>query len=277
MQRIRFVAIRRTMHSHGERPVTDELFDIRGKVALVTGGTSGIGLMIARGLVRRGVKTYIVGRDLARSQAVATQLAASGICIGLAADLADAQGPQQLAVQLARREPLLNILLNNAGANETGTIDTLSIADWDNVMNVNLRAGFFLTQQLLPQLRAAATAHDPARIINVGSIGGLHIPNWDAFPYGASKAALHHLTRALTKRLGKDNIVVNAIAPGPFPSRLTDTESDAVKKSVQTYIPLRRPGESADIEGLVVFLASRAGAYVNGATIPLDGGYLAAL
>jgi len=132
-------------------------------------------------------------------------------------------------------------------------------------------------QQLLPQLRAAATQQDPARIISIGSIGGLHIPNWEAFPYGASKAALHHLTRALTKRLGRDHITANAIAPGPFPSRLTDTASAAVKKSVQIHIPLGRPGESEDIEGLVVFLASRAGAYVNGATIPLDGGYVAAL
>lgn len=257
--------------------MTDELFAIRGKVALVTGGTSGIGLMIARGLLRRGVKTYIVGRDLARNQAVAAELSAVGACIALAADLADPKGPQHLAAELARRESRLHILINNAGANESGLIDTVSSEDWDTVMNVNLRAGFFLIQQLLPQLRAAATAHDPARIINIGSIGGLHIPNWDAFPYGASKAALHHLTRALTKRLGKDNIVVNAIAPGPFPSRLTNTESEAVKKSVQTYIPLRRPGEPEDIEGLVVFLSSRAGAYVNGTTIPLDGGYIAAL
>lgn len=257
--------------------MTDELFSIRGKVALVTGGTSGIGLMIARGLVRRGVKTYIVGRDLPQTQALAGQLSAEGTCIGLAADLSDEQGPGKLAQELARHEPQLNILVNNAGASENGVIDTVSLEDWDKVMNVNLRAGFFLIQQLLPQLRAAASAHDPARIINIGSIGGLHIPNWDAFPYGASKAALHHLTRALTKRLGKDHIVVNAIAPGPFPSRLTDTDSEAVKKSVQTYIPLRRPGEPEDIEGLVVFLSSRAGAYVNGTTIPLDGGYIAAL
>jgi NAD(P)-dependent dehydrogenase (short-subunit alcohol dehydrogenase family) len=265
--------------------VTDELFTVQGKVALVTGGTSGIGLMIARGLVRRGVKTYIVGRRLAQAREVAGQLSTEGQhvgqhvgqCIGLAADLADAHAPRELAAELARLEPRLNILINNAGASETGTLDTVAMADWDAVMNVNLRAGFFLVQQLLPQLRAAATALDPGRIINIGSIGGLHIPNWDAFPYGASKAALHHLTRALTKRLGKDNIVVNAVAPGPFPSRLTNTESDAVKKSVQAYIPLRRPGEPEDIEGLVVFLASRAGAYVNGVTIPLDGGYIAAL
>ncbi len=253
--------------------MSDELFSVSGKVALVTGGTSGIGLMIARALVRRDVKTYIVGRRLAETQAVAAELS----CTGLVADLAGAQGPAQLATDFARHESRLHILINNAGATESGTLGAVAIEDWDAVMNVNLRGAFFLVQSLLPQLRAAASEDDPARIINIGSIGGLHIPNWDAFPYGASKAALHHMTRALTKRLGKDNIVVNAIAPGPFPSRVTDIGSEAVKKSVQTYVPLRRPGKPEDIEGLVVFLASRAGAYVNGSTIPLDGGYIAAL
>ena len=145
------------------------------------------------------------------------------------------------------------------------------------VMDVNLRAPFFLVQSLTPMLEAAASEEDPGRIINVGSIGGLHIPNWDAFPYGASKAAIHHLTRALTKRLGARQITVNAIAPGPFPSRLTDTSADTVKKSIASYVPLGRAGSPEDVEGLVVFLASRAGAYVNGSTIPLDGGYIAAL
>ena len=257
--------------------MTDELFAVRGKVVLVTGGTSGIGLMLARGLVRRGARTYITGRDLAHTQDVAAGLASEGECMGLAADLSLAHAPGQLAAEFAGREPRLHVLINNAGANEKGTIDTARTEDWDQVFNVNLRAGFFLVQQLLPQLRAAGTARDPARIINIGSIGGLHVPNWEAFPYGASKAAVHHLTRALAKRLGPEHIIANAIAPGPFPSRLTDTQSANVKKSVATYIPLGRPGEPEDIEGLVVFLASRAGAYVNGTTIPLDGGYLAAL
>jgi NAD(P)-dependent dehydrogenase (short-subunit alcohol dehydrogenase family) len=257
--------------------VIDDLFDISGKVALVTGGTSGIGLMIARGLVRRGVRTYITGRDMARSREVAAQLGTPAQCIGLSVDLAQPQEPARLAADLASREPLLHILVNNAGANEKGTIETAQVDEWDQVLNVNLRAGFFLVQHMLPQLRAAASARDPARIINIGSIGGLHIPAWEAFPYGASKAAVHHLTRALAKRLGRENIVTNAIAPGPFPSRLTDTESANVKKSVAAHIPLGRPGEPEDIEGLVVFLASRAGAYINGVTIPLDGGYIAAL
>jgi len=256
--------------------MTDELFAIRGKVALVTGGTSGIGLMIARGLLQRGVRTYITGRSRAVVQEVAADLSSDGQCLGLAADLATAEGPARLAEQLGH-EPQLHLLVNNAGANERGTLETLSVADWDSVLNVNLRAGFFLAQQLLPRMRLAASAADPARIINIGSIGGLHIPAWDAFPYGASKAALHHMTRALAKRLGKDHITVNAIAPGPFPSRLTDTSSAAISRSVESFVPLGRPGTPEDIQGLVVFLASRAGAYVNGATIPLDGGYIAAL
>ncbi|MCB5423798.1 SDR family oxidoreductase [Altererythrobacter sp. CC-YST694] len=257
---------------------TDPLFSLAGKTALVTGGTSGIGAMIARGLVGRGVKTYISGRDAIRAEAFAAELSAEGgTCIGLAADLGAEDGPASLATQLTAAEPHLDLLVNNAGANGPGSLAEMSVADWDMVMNVNVRAAFFLAQQLLPLLKAAATENDPARIINLGSIGGLHIPNWEAHAYNTSKAAIHHLTRSLCKALGPDRITVNAIAPGPFPSRLTDTDSDAVKKSVATYIPLGRPGSAQDVEGLVVFLASRAGAYVNGATIPLDGGYVAAL
>lgn len=256
----------------------DPLFTLAGKTALVTGGGSGIGAMIAAGLVRRGVKTYVTGRDGAAVAAFAEELTSQGgQCIGLAAELSDAVGPERLAAEFSEREPALHVLVNNAGANAAGGLADTTVADWDLVMNVNVRAAFFLTRELLPQLRSAAHEDDPARVINVGSIGGLHIPNWEAHPYNTSKAAIHHLTRSLCKTLGKDRITVNAIAPGPFPSRLTDTDSDAVKKSVANYVPLGRPGRAEDVEGAVVFLASRAGAYVNGATVPLDGGYIAAL
>ena len=256
----------------------DPLFSLAGKVALVTGGGTGIGAMIATGLVKRGVKTYVTGRDAAAIAAFAERLSGEGgQCIGLAAELSGEGGPAALAAQVAEREPALHILVNNAGANAAGGLADMTVADWDLVMNVNVRAAFFLARELLPRLKAAASEDDPARIINVGSIGGLHIPNWEAHAYNTSKAAIHHLTRSLCKTLGKDRITVNAIAPGPFPSRLTDTDSDAVKKSVATYIPLRRPGTPEDVEGAVVFLASRAGAYVNGTAIPLDGGYIAAL
>lgn len=258
--------------------MTDNLFSVAGKVALVTGGTSGIGRMIAQGFVARGVRTYIAARDLARAQATAAELsAAGGECIGLAADLGDAEGPAALIDALKARESRLDILVNNAGANNRGPIEEVSAEAWDGVMHVNLRAPFLLTQQALPLLRAAASAESHASVINLGSIGGLHVPNWEAHPYGASKAAIHHLTRSLAKRLGKDHIRVNAIAPGPFQSRLTDTSSEAVQKSVQTYIPANRPGTPEDVQGVCIFLASRAGAYVNGSTIALDGGYIAAL
>jgi NAD(P)-dependent dehydrogenase (short-subunit alcohol dehydrogenase family) len=258
--------------------VQDPLFSLAGKVALVTGGTSGIGRMIAGGLVRRGVRTTITGRGEAHASAVAAELAAEGgACFGLGADLAQADGPARLAAEFGGREEMLHLLVNNAGANAEGSLAKMQPADWELVLGVNLRAAFFLSRELLGPLRAAASAQDPARIVNVGSIGGLHVPNWEAHAYGASKAGLHHLTRSLAKALGPERITVNAIAPGPFPSRLTDTESEAVQRSIATYVPLGRAGEAADVEGAITFLASRAGAYVNGHTLPLDGGYIAAL
>ena len=259
--------------------MADHLFDVSGKIALVTGGTTGIGAMAARGLVSRGVKTYITGRDQARTEEVAAAFAAEldGACIGLAADLADPDAPAALAAALAEREERLHILFNNAGVTANGALATATLDDWDKVLNVNLRAVFFLTRELLPLLRAGATPQDPARIINTGSIGGLHVPNWEAHNYGVSMAAVHHLTRSLAKALGKDHITANAIAPGPFPSHMHDTESEATKRSIDTYIPLKRAGTQEDVQGAILFLASRAGAYVNGHVIPLDGGYIGAL
>jgi len=259
--------------------MTDPLFDIGGKVALVTGGTSGIGQMIATGLAARGVRTYVTGRDAQKTADIAAGIAAEtgGACFGLAADLANSTGPQALADAFAAQEEQLHLLVNNAGANAAGSLADMTVDDWDLVLDVNVRAAFFLAKALLPCLKASASAADPARIVNIGSIGGLHVPNWEAHAYGASKAAIHHLTRSLAKALGPDRITVNAIAPGPFPSRMTDIDSAQLKKSVATYIPLGRPGEADDVVGAVTFLASRAGAYVNGHTVPLDGGYVAAL
>lgn len=257
--------------------MTDDLFSVKDKVVLVTGGTSGIGRMIAEGFVRRGARTYIASSSQERSDATAAELAGDGHCVGLSADLAAADGPARLAEQLGRYEARLDVLINNAGTNAPCAIESATIEDWDQVMEVNVRAAFFLVQQTLPLLRAAASTETPARVINVGSIGGLHIPNWEAHSYGASKVAIHHLTRSLAKRLGKDLILVNAIAPGPFPSRMTDTDAEGTKKAIETYVPINRPGRADDVEGATIFLASRAGAYVNGSTIALDGGYIAAL
>lgn len=254
------------------------LFDVDGKVALVTGGTSGIGRMIAQGFVAHGVRTYISGRDPDRAREAAAEIAGTeGFCVGLAAELGDADGPAALIAALAEQEDRLDCLVNNAGTNARGSLEAMDAASWDGVMDVNLRAPFLLVQQALPLLRAAASAAGHAAVINIGSIGGLHIPNWEAYPYGASKAALHHLTRALAKRLGPDQIRVNAVAPGPFPSARIDTESDAMRASIATYIPIDRAGMAEDVQGACIFLASRAGAYVNGSTIALDGGFIAAL
>ena len=257
----------------------DPLFALDGKIALVTGGTSGIGAMIARGLVTRGVTTYVSGRDAGRAETAASAIAdeCRGRCIGLAADFSDPAAPARLATALSAREDKLHILINNAGTNAPGSLDALDAEAWDEVMGVNLRAPMLLVKELRPLLRAAASDADPARVINVGSIGGLHVPGWEAHPYGASKAALHHVTRSLAKALGTDRITVNGIAPGPFPSNMHDTDSEATQRSIATYIPLNRAGTPEDVEGAVVFLASRAGAYVNGHILPLDGGYIAAL
>jgi NAD(P)-dependent dehydrogenase (short-subunit alcohol dehydrogenase family) len=256
----------------------DPLFSLEGKTALVTGGSSGIGAMIARGLVGRGVRTYVSGRDIGRITEFAAGLAAGGgTCIALAADLSHANGPAALAKQFSAHESRLHILVNNAGTQANGVLTAMAMDDWDEVLAVNLRAPVFLVRELLPLLRAAAGPADPARIINVGSIGGLHVPNWEAHPYGASKAALHHVTRSLAKTLGKEDITVNAIAPGPFPSKMHDIASEATQKAIAAYVPLGRAGEPEDAQGVVVFLASRAGAYINGHVIPLDGGYIAAL
>ena len=248
-----------------------DLFSVAGKVALVTGGTSGIGEMIARGLVEHGARTYIVGRNAANCAVVAKTLSAYGDCRPLAGDLATLAGVQAVAEALAARESSLDILVNNAGAMYDAPLDSFSEEGWDSIADLNLKSVFFLTQKLLPQLRAAASAKGQASVINIGSVGGLRVGPKENYSYQAAKAGLHHLSGSLGKRLGPENITVNAIAPGFFTSRLTQIPPEQLA-SVLTAVPRRRMGQPDDVVGAVIYLASRAGSFVTGAVLPVSGG-----
>lgn len=251
---------------------TSELFSIRGKVALVTGGSRGIGEMIARGYVAAGARVYISSRKAEVCDALADELSAHGECISLPADLSTPEGCDGLAAAFAEREPRLDVLVNNAGAAWGAPLGEYPVEGFDKVMNLNVRAIFLLTQALVPQLKAAASAEEPARVIDIGSIDGIQVPVYPSFAYSASKAAVHQLTRHLAKFLAEDHVTVNAIAPGYFPSKMTEfmfTEEEELKAS----IPLGRAGEPSDMAGVAIMLAARAGAYMTGAVIPVDGGF----
>ncbi len=250
-----------------------ELFSVQGKVALVTGGSRGIGEMIARGFVEHGVRTYISARKAQACEELAAELSAHGTCIALPADVARLDEVRRLAAELAGREPVLDILVNNAGAAWGAPIDEFPEDGWDKVMDLNVKSPFFLTQALLPLLRRAARAESPARIINIGSIDGLTVPGLhDTYSYPASKAALHHLTRVLAARLARDHINVNAVAPGPFPSKMMAATLAEHGDRVRAGVPRGRIGTPEDMAGVAIYLASRAGDYVTGAVIPVDGG-----
>ncbi len=257
------------------------LFSISGKVALVTGGSRGIGEMIVRGYVANGVKTYISSRNAEVCEQLATELSGEGEnqgeCIAIAADLGSMAGIEQLASQLNERESKLDILVNNAGANWGASIDEFPEAGWDKVMDLNLKSPFFLTQRLLPLLRAAAGNEQRSRVINIGSIDGLNTPAFETYSYAASKAGIMHLTRHLAKFLAKDGINVTAIAPGPFPSKMMAATLDEFEAEIAAANPCGRVGKAEDMAGVAIFLASKAGEYVNGVTIPVDGGITATL
>jgi len=264
----------------------DNIFSIRGKVALVTGGSRGIGEMIAAGFLANGAKVYISSRKVDVCDTTAARLSQTygGECVSLPADLSKMDGIESLAVRLAEREPKLDILVNNAGAAWGAPIESFPEAGWDKVMDTNVKGVFFLTQKLLPLLRKAAAENGPARVINIGSVDGMKTAVFDTFSYGASKAALHHLTRFLAAHLTKEKILFNAIAPGPFPTWMLSTgvgfggktEGEGVDwDRVGRGNPSGRVGSPEDIAGLAIFLASRAGEYVVGETIACDGGEVA--
>jgi NAD(P)-dependent dehydrogenase (short-subunit alcohol dehydrogenase family) len=251
-----------------------DLFDVSGKTALVTGGSRGIGLMIARGLVEAGARVIVSSRKAADVEGAAKDLSASGDCHAIPADISTQDGAQALAAATRERFASLDILVNNAGAVWGAPLEEFPAAGWQKILTTNVEGIFHLTVALLPELRAAASVEDPARVINIGSIDGLRVPSVENYSYSASKAAVHMLTRHLAKRLASEHITVNAIAPGPFESKMMAwaLEDPELRAGVEGEVPLGRIGRPDDVAGLTLLLASRAGAYMTGTDIPLDGG-----
>jgi NAD(P)-dependent dehydrogenase (short-subunit alcohol dehydrogenase family) len=251
-----------------------ELFDISGKTAVVTGGSRGIGLMIARGLAQAGVRVIVSSRKAGDLEAAAAEVQKLGECEAIPADISTPEGAAALADAVRSRFERLDILVNNAGATWGAPLEEFPASGWDRVMHTNVEGLFHLTVGLLPALRAAASAEDPARVINLGSVDGLRVPFTENYSYSAAKAAVHMLTRHLAKQLAPDHITVNAIAPGPFESKMTAFmfATDEGRAAIEQMVPLHRSGRQDDAAGLVQFLSSRAGSYLTGTVIPLDGG-----
>jgi NAD(P)-dependent dehydrogenase (short-subunit alcohol dehydrogenase family) len=248
------------------------LFSIEGKTALVTGGSRGIGLMIARGFVEAGARVYISSRKQDVCDEVAAELSKIGTCVSLPANLSQEDECIRLAGEIAERESQLDILVNNAGANWGAPYDEFPAAAWDRVIDLNLKGVFFLTRACTELLEKAASDDDPARIINIGSIDGVKVPGLDTWAYSASKAGVHMLTRHLAKTLAPKRITVNAIAPGPFQSQMMAVTLERFGDAIASTNPMGRIGRPDDMAGTAIYLASRAAAYVNGVVLPVDGG-----
>ncbi len=263
-----------------DRPPLDlkSLFGLSGKVAVVTGGSRGIGYMIAAGLVANGVKVYITARKAAQCDAAATALSQAepghGECISIPADMSTAEGIASLISAFAKNESQLDILVNNAGAAWGAPLGEFPEMGFDKVMDINVKAPFMLTQAFIPHLKAGASHEDPARVVMIGSIDGIRVPIGDNYSYSASKAAIHMMTRHMASHLVSDHILLNSIAPGPFPSKMMaymlDDEDN--RNMVEGTNPRKRVGTPQDIAGAVIFLSSRASAYTSGTVIPVDGG-----
>ena len=254
----------------------ENLFNLNGKIALVTGGSRGIGAMIAEGFVRNGVKTYISSRKSDPCDKKAKELSKYGECISIPADLTDMNEMDKLVTKIKDKETKLNILVNNAGAAWGASFDDFPEIGWDKVMDTNVKSIFFLTQKLVDILETSASKSDPSRIINIGSIDGLGIPRAETYSYPASKAAVHQLTKVLANRLASRNINVNAIAPGPFESNMMAHTLEEYGEQIKSSVPRGRIGVPEDMAGASIFLSSRASSYITGSIIPVDGGSLIA-
>jgi NAD(P)-dependent dehydrogenase (short-subunit alcohol dehydrogenase family) len=254
---------------------TNSLFSVAGKTAVVTGGSRGVGLMIARGFVEAGAKVYVASRSADVCDKVAAELSnlpGDGECVSLPTDLSTEEGCRSLADAVGEREDKLDILVNNAGIQGALSMRSHDEASWQQVLAVNLQAVFHLTRAFRPQLKAASREDDPARVLNVGSVAGLRPQMLEAYAYASSKAALHHMTGHLARQLGPE-ITVNAIALGPFESKMMETTLALFGGMVARAVPLKRIGRPGDVAGAAIFLSSRAGSYLTGAIVPVEGGW----
>lgn len=248
-----------------------DLFDVSGKVVLVTGGSRGIGEMIARGFVEAGAKVYISSRKASVCDEMAAELSKVGTCISIPADLSSESECRRLADEIAKREEKLDVLVNNAGATWGAPMAETDEAAFERVLAVNVKGIFHMTKFLRPLLDAAGTPTSPSRVINIGSIDGIHVPTLETYAYSASKAAVHQLTRHLAKQMAP-LVTVNAIAPGPFESKMMKATLEAFGDAIASSAPMKRIGEPSDMAGTAIFLSSKAASYITGVILPVDGG-----
>ena len=258
--------------------VIQELFGVADKSVLITGGSRGIGKAIAEAFVKAGARVYVCSRDAESCNETAKELSTFGSCTPLPCNVASADDRRRMVEQFSKSEKALNVLINNAGAIWAAPLAEYPESGWDKVFDLNVKGPFFLVKELEPLLIAGATADDPGRIINVGSIDAFHIPSHETYAYTSSKAALHQLTRHLASQLASKHITANVIAPGLFPSKmLAGTLERKGLEAMVAPIPLKRLTGPEDMAGAALYLASKAGAYVTGAVVPVDGGYATTL
>jgi len=255
-----------------------DLFSVKEKTVVITGGSSGIGAMIANGFIQNGAKIYITSRKVGALEEQQKNLSSYGECISIQSDLSNSDGINHFYSEIKNREEKIDVLINNAGTAWASSFDEFPEKGWDKVMDINLKSVFFLTQKFLPLLKKSGSKNDPARVINIASINGLTHPLMPTYSYSSSKSALIHLTRHLGADLAKYNININAIAPGFFPSKMTShiAENESLSAQVIDRIPIKRMGAPEDIAGTAIYLSSKASSWMCGETIVVDGGMISA-